>query len=393
MFVQGRTCLHVLISLYICPFFRITRIPLLTVTILSILIVGVQILYLLAFIIGLSKKGTQPRQLPRPVSVVVCAHDEEKNLRELIPMLLEQDHPEFEIIIVEDRCNDGTYDYLRDAVAANSKLKMVRVIHKPDHVSGKKFGLTLGIRAARYEWLLLTDADCRPASNQWIKHMTEHYDDQTEIILGFSPYRKMKGLLNSFIRFESLLTGIQFISLARLGRPYMGVGRNLAYSKALFLKNKGFNEHLEIMGGDDDLFVNRHANMINTRVCIDPLSITVSEPKLNMSDFLHQKLRHLSVGKRYKLFDKIILALFSVTWILTWFFVIPALFFSGSAYSIVGILFLRWILLSLLLYKGSVKLGGSIENWKTPFLDFIFAFYYLVTGLRALVVKRIRWKN
>jgi glycosyltransferase involved in cell wall biosynthesis len=343
--------------------------------------------------VGLTRKDNEPNKPPHPVSVIVCAHDEEKNLRELIPMLLAQDHPEFEVIIVEDRCNDGTYDYLREAVAENSKLKMVRVIHKPDHISGKKFGLTLGIRAARYEWLLLTDADCRPVSNQWIKHMTERYTDQTQIVLGFSPYLKMKGLLNSFIRFEALLTGIQLVSLARLGRPYMGVGRNLVYTKSLFLQNKGYNEHLEIMGGDDDLFVNKHATKINTRVSMGPESITFSKPKLNWRDFLHQKLRHLAVGKRYKFFDKVILAFFSVTWILTWFLVIPALFFSTSSYVIASIFVLRWILLVLLLYKGSVKLGGSWESWKAPFLDFIFAFYYLVTGLRALVVKHIRWKN
>lgn len=364
-----------------------------TVTILCILLVSIQVIYLLIFLVGLTRKEKETIQSPHPVSVIVCAHDEEQNLRELIPMLLAQDHPEFEVVIVEDRCNDGTYDYLREVVSAHTNLKMVRVTHKPDHISGKKYGLTLGIRAARYEWLLLTDADCRPVSNQWIRHMTERYNDQTQIVLGFSPYLKLKGLLNSFIRFESLLTGIQFIGLANLGRPYMGVGRNLVYSKSLFLKNKGFNEHLEIMGGDDDLFVNKYATKINTRVAMNPESITISKPKLNWGDFLHQKLRHLSVGKRYKLIDKMILALFSITWLLTWFFVVPAAFFLASAFSIVGILFLRWILLVILLYKGSGKLGGSFEAWKTPILDFIFAFYYLVTGLRALVVKRIRWKN
>jgi cellulose synthase/poly-beta-1,6-N-acetylglucosamine synthase-like glycosyltransferase len=360
---------------------------------ICILIVSIQALYLLFFLWGLSRKEKEPIQSPHPVSVIVCAHDEEQNLRELIPLLLEQDHPEFEIIIVEDRCNDGTYDYLREAVTANNKLKMVRVVHKPDHISGKKFGLTLGIKAARYEWILLTDADCRPVGTHWITHMTERYNDQTQIVLGYSPYLRMKGLLNSFIRFESLLTGLQFISLARLGRPYMGVGRNLVYTKSLFLKNKGFNEHLEIMGGDDDLFVNRHATKFNTQVCMDPQAITISKPKLNWSDFLHQKLRHLSVGKRYKIFDKVILSTFSGMWILTWFFVIPALFFSTSVNAIASVLFLRWILLILLLQRGSVKLGGSFESWKTPILDIIFAFYYLVTGLRALVVKRIRWKK
>lgn len=365
----------------------------LAITTLCILILGIQVFYLFLFIMGLNKKEKESIQPPHPVSVIVCAHDEEQNLRELIPQLLTQDHPEFEVIIVEDRCNDGTYDYLRGVTAENNKVKMVRVIHKPDHISGKKFGLTLGIKAAKYDWLLFTDADCRPAGNQWITRMTERYDNQTQIVLGLSPYSKRDGWLNAFIRFESLLTGIQFISLAYLGRPYMGVGRNLVYTKSLFIENKGFNSHLEIMGGDDDLFVNKHSTKSNTRVSVGSEAITISKPKLNWGDFLYQKLRHLSVGKRYRLFDKIILSIFSLTWLLTWFFVVPTIFFTGSLYTIVSIFFLRWILLIVLFHKGSHRLGSSFESWKVPFLDFIFAFYYLVTGLRALVVKRIRWKN
>jgi len=356
------------------------------------LILGIQVLYLVIFLIGLRKGLVGAAQTPHPVSVIVCAHDEEDNLRELIPLLLAQDHPEFEVIIVEDRCNDGTYDYLRQITAEDPRIKMVRVLHKPDHITGKKFGLTLGIRAAKYEWLLFTDADCRPVGSRWVKSMTEHYSNQTQIVLGFSPYEKRPGWLNSFIRFESLLTGIQMVSLANLGRPYMGVGRNLAYTKSLFFLNKGFNSHLDITGGDDDLFVNRQSSKQNTLVSIGPESITLSKPKLRWHDFLHQKLRHLSVGKRYKLLDKIILALFSVSWLLSWFFVAPVIIFSQAGL-IAAFFILRWILLGILFYTGSRKLGGSMELWKVPFLDFIFTFYYLVTGLRALVVKRIRWKN
>jgi glycosyltransferase involved in cell wall biosynthesis len=359
----------------------------------SILIISIQVIYLILFLVGLGKESKESVQAPHAVSVIVCAHDEEQNLRELIPLLLAQDHPEFEIIIVEDRCNDGTYDYLKQMIEENTRIKVVRVAHKPDHISGKKFGLTLGIKAARYDWLLFTDADCRPSGDQWIRQMTTHYSTNTQIVLGFSPYEKREGWLNAFIRFESLLTGIQMISLAKLGRPYMGLGRNLSYAKSLFFQNKGFNSHLEIVGGDDDLFVNRLATRHNTVVSVGPHAITISIPKLNLRDFLHQKLRHLSVGSRYKFADKVILALFSSTWLLTWFYVLPTIFLNDAVSIIVGIILIRWILLVVLFQTGSRKLGGTFEAWKTPFLDFIFSFYYLVTGLRALFVKRIRWKN
>src|SRR5690606_33778770 len=123
---------------------------------------------------------------------------------------------------------------------------------------GKKYGLTLGIKAASHEWILLTDADCRPNSRRWIRSMSRYFDEDTQFVLGFSPYRATAGLLNLFIRFETMLTAIQYFSFGWLGNPYMGVGRNLAYRKSKFLEEKGFNNFLHVTGGDDDLFVNQH---------------------------------------------------------------------------------------------------------------------------------------
>ncbi|MFY8037265.1 MAG: glycosyltransferase [Cyclobacteriaceae bacterium] len=265
-------------------------------SIICISVLSVQLIYLLLFLITFgNKKSTSTNEMP-PVSIIVCAHDEESNLHELVPLLLQQNYPQFEVIIVEDRCNDGTYDYLLQATKDFPLLKMVRVVNKPEHVNGKKFGLTLGIKAAKYDWVLLTDADCRPASNDWIQRMVEPADKSTKLVLGFSPYQKTAGVLNSFIRFESFLTGIQMIGFALLGRPYMGVGRNLLYQKSLFLENKGFNAHLGITGGDDDLFVNQLATRHNTRVALGQEALTFSKPKTTWKEFYHQKRRHLSVG-------------------------------------------------------------------------------------------------
>jgi glycosyltransferase involved in cell wall biosynthesis len=327
-----------------------------------------------------------------PVSVIICAHDEEANLRELVPLLLQQQYPEFEVIIVEDRCNDGTFDFLLQATKDDQRLKMVRVTQKPEHINGKKFALTLGIKAARYDWVLLTDADCRPSSSTWISQMAK-FEEPTKIVLGFSPYFRLPGLLNSFIRFESFLTGIQFVGMAWLGKPYMGVGRNLAYRKELFLNNKGFNSHLSITGGDDDLFVNQHANKENTFVSIGSSALVFSNPKGTWPEYFQQKLRHLSVGRRYKFWDKLLLGTFSLTWILTWLLVLPSLFFLPLAKVLLGFFVIREMMLIALMHIGPKKLGAHFEAWKTPLLDFMYAFYYLVTGAKALIVKRVKWKN
>lgn len=360
---------------------------------ICILLAGIQIIYLLAFLFAFNKKRIVSVQQPHPVSVIVCAHDEEQNLKELIPLLLSQKHPEFEVIVVEDRSNDDTYDYLLQATQQDTRLKMVRVSHKPDHVNGKKFGITLGIRAAKYEWLLFTDADCRPDNEHWIANITSQYDANTQVILGYSPYKKSEGLLNAFIRFESLLTGIQYMGMALLGKPYMGVGRNLAYTKTLFLQSKGFNNYVGVMGGDDDLFVNIHARAANTQVCMGLQTTTHSTPKNTWAEFLNQKLRHLHAGKRYKFSDKVVLGLFMSSWLLMWFMVAPAFLAVTVPEVLAAMWLLRWVLLTVLFHVASRRLGGDFEWWKTPLLDFIFPFYYLVTGLRALVAKRIRWKN
>jgi cellulose synthase/poly-beta-1,6-N-acetylglucosamine synthase-like glycosyltransferase len=280
---------------------------------------GVQIIFFITFLYVLNRKRELKMKASSPVSVIVCAHDEEANLRELLPQLLAQDYDTFEVVIVNDRSNDGTYDFLLEQTKNDPRVKMVNVNQLPGHVNGKKFALTLGIKAASYEWILLTDADCRPVSRQWISSMSSHFSDTSHFVLGFSPYQFAPGFLNKFIRFESLVTAIQYFSFAWLGNPYMGVGRNLAYRKSFFLENKGFNTFLNVTGGDDDLFVNRHAKGPSTFAELRPESQMVSIPEKSLGSFYRQKVRHLSVGKRYKPKHRILLGVFTATWLMMWF--------------------------------------------------------------------------
>ena len=247
--------------------------------------------------------------------MVVCAHDEAGNLAELIPILLSQDYPEFEVIIVNDRSNDSTFDYLLEQTKLHPRLRMVNVKDTPERVNGKKYGITLGIKAATYEWILLTDADCRPAGRSWISSMSEGFSDQTQFVLGFSPYVRGPGFLNRFVRFETILTAIQYFAFGWLGNPYMGVGRNLSYRKSLFLEQKGFNNFLHVTGGDDDLFVNMYARGKNTRLQLAAESQVFSFPEKTWGAFYRQKVRHLSVGKRYRFSHRFLLGLFSVSWV------------------------------------------------------------------------------
>jgi glycosyltransferase involved in cell wall biosynthesis len=269
---------------------------------------------------------------------------------------------------------------------------MVRVLHTPEHITGKKFGITLGIRAAKHDWILLTDADCRPNDKSWIRMMSRNFHQPHELVLGFSSYKRYPGLLNAFIRFETFLTGIQYVALSRLRVPYMGVGRNLAYKKSLFLENKGFHRHQSITGGDDDLFVNQHGIGRNTVDATGADLLVWSEPKKTWREFYFQKVRHLFAGKRYRVGSRLTLGFFSFSWLALWFFTLPVtLLMPAARWILLGII-LRWILMISLFNIAPRKLGDRFEAWKVPLLDFIYAFYYLVAGMKAAVSKKVRWR-
>lgn len=379
--------------------------------IVFLIAVGIQLAYLLVLLIAFVRKHPAAAEAQVPVSIVVCAHDEAENLRELIPQLLSQDYPSFEVVIVNDRSNDSTFDFLLEETKKDSRLRMVDVKSTPERVNGKKYGITLGIKAAMHEWILLTDADCRPSGPHWIRSMSRHFVDGSKLVLGFSPYLRKPGFLNLFIRFETLLTAIQYFGFGWMKNPYMGVGRNLAYRKSLFLEQKGFNNFLHVTGGDDDLFVNMHARGRNTRLEISAESQMQSVPKTTWRSFFNQKIRHLSVGKRYRFSHRFLLGLFGVSWILTWFTWTALLIWmgiilwkeitlTGSAVVLVPEIYLvfapfvlRWILLIWLFRSMLKKASLGFALWTLPILDFVYAIYYLSTGLVASTTKKIRWRN
>ncbi|MES2734336.1 MAG: glycosyltransferase [Bacteroidota bacterium] len=365
--------------------------------------VGIQLVYLLFIFSKIS--GSQQRKdtsalATEPnssfsvgVSVVVCAWNELENLQELIPLLLKQDHPNFEIIVVDDRSEDECYDYLLYEALKHEKLRLVRINEMPQHITPKKYALTLGIKAARKELILLTDADCRPVSNQWIREMQHSMKEGKEIVLGFSPYKVKSGLLNFFIRYETFYTAVQYLSFAVAGFPYMGVGRNLMYKKSLFFDNNGFHSHQHIVGGDDDLFVSEVANRTNVSVCMQPASFMVSIPKVTYGKWIRQKKRHLSVGKHYRFKDKFLLGLLTFTQVGFWFSFIPMVIFGGEFYTMItlGFFLLRMIAFTIILDKIHKRLDATFDWYFIPLFDFLYIFYYLFTGMLTLFTKKIQW--
>ncbi len=284
----------------------------------------ISVIYALWFFVPVIKFRFRDRMGTEPVSVVVSAHNEAENLKKLIPALFRQEHSDFQVVIINDRSTDDTAGLLWDfRQTYGDRLHVVEVPPQEwkSFRGNKKFALTLGIKAARHDRLLLTDADCLPASPRWISRMTAPLDDENiQFVLGYGRYRKHPGLLNSIIRYETLQTMAQYAGHALRGIPYMGVGRNLAYRKSFFLQNNGFDRHFHLLSGDDDLLVNRLGTKENTAVCLHPEAHTISEPKRSFRDWFRQKRRHLSASSHYRLRDKALLGLFSGATAGFWFF-------------------------------------------------------------------------
>ncbi|MEO9806656.1 MAG: glycosyltransferase [Reichenbachiella sp.] len=351
---------------------------------------GILIIYWTVLLIKILSYRTKPKK-NHPVSVIVCAHNELTNLKKLIPLLLEQEHSNFEVIIVDDRSDDGTYDYLLEA--QSEQLKFVRVDRVHDHINAKKFALTLGIKAAVNDIVLLTDADCVPASVQWISEMTGNFVKKTEYVLGLSPYSKSSGLLGHFIQFETQWTAMNYVGFALAGNPYMGVGRNLAYRKSSFLEHKGFSTIQHIVGGDDDLLINERANKNNTRVVIGSDSLTYSIPKATWSEYIRQKIRHWSVSKYYRIKDKFLLGLQNFANLVFWL-ALTILAVQTNNYLIpAGMLIFRMVFVTILVNLTSKKFGYRMNIWLVPLMDILYAGYASIFGIIALLTKKVRWKK
>lgn len=253
-----------------------------------------------------------PIQQP-PVSVIICARNEGNNLREYLSTVLTQEYPEYEVIVVNDGSQDDTQSVLEQYQSLYPNLKLTFVPLNARVRSTKKLALTLAAKAAAYDYLLLTDADCRPASKNWISEMMKGFTDKTEIVLGYGAYFHEKTVVNSIIQYDTLFNGLQYLGMAAARHPYMGVGRNLAYRKDVFFRHNGFTKLMDIKAGDDDLFVNREANKKNTAIVVSTDSITWSVPKKSLANWLHQKSRHLSVSPHYKFATKFRLMLEPLT--------------------------------------------------------------------------------
>lgn len=350
------------------------------------LAVVAQLCYYLFFFRRLAFYKPRPKTntVEHPVSVIVCARDEAGNLTRNLPGVLVQNYrTTHEVIVVNDNSVDESKYILEEFQKSFRKLQVVALTQEAKLIAGKKFPLSVGIKTAKNEIVLLTDADCIPASENWMYLMQDGFQDETEIVLGYGSYFKKPGILNKLIRFETFHTALQYLSYALAGMPYMGVGRNLSYKKDLFFKNKGFSALNQIPGGDDDLFINKVANRNNTAIVIDPEAHTMSEPKRKWSHWWNQKMRHYSTARYYKPKFKFLLGAYTALQVVLWPLLVASILLYSTWWIPVAVFGVRALIQGVILYRSMRKLNEA-DLWPYYILFDLWMFVYFVLFVPVL---------
>jgi biofilm PGA synthesis N-glycosyltransferase PgaC len=322
-------------------------------------------------------KGKQKKE---PVSVIICAKNEGSNLDKFLPYVLTQDYPDYEVIVVNDCSTDDTDMVIGKYIEQYPHLRTTTITEDKKFSHGKKLALTIGIKAAKNEILVFTDADCKPESNQWLSKIQKNFTKQISIVLGYGGFFPKFSILNNYIRYDTLIIALQYLSYKLAGFPYMGVGRNLAYRKSLFFEKKGFASHFHLLSGDDDLFVNENADKSNTEIEISKESHTRSVPAGSLIQLIKQKKRHFLTARYYKKTHKLLLAVEQISRL--FYYVSFILLTSNNIFSelVIGTFIFRMIIQLIILKNAMIRLNEKHLLLSSLFYDIFslimnFGFY------------------
>lgn len=330
-----------------------------------------------------SKTSSEAAALPG-VSIVIPVKNGSQLLKAHIPFLLKQDYPVFEIIIVDDHSESYESERMKSIVQPHDKIKLVQSTLLP----GKKQALQQGIQVAQYPLILCTDVDCKPVSDHWISGMVASRKGES-LVLGYSPYLRRTGLLNLWIRFETLLTAMQYFSWASVGKPYMGVGRNLMFTREWFIRVDPFHDTHQVPYGDDDLLVQRAAEDVSVTYTIDPDTFMESVPVDTWSAWWGQKHRHLSAGHQYAASNWLKPGVYGMALITQWW-ILPV--FCWNASSWIWILFASGLWIRWYTHiQWMDRLGEKDTRFMYPLFEAAYTFYLAWMGAYTMIYPKKKW--
>ncbi len=346
------------------------------------------------------RKGNVPHVVEQPsVSIIICARNEGNNIKRFLPLVLEQNYHDYEVIIVNDGSCDNTDDVIKELQKDYDNLYVTNIPQETRIISHKKLAITVGVKAAKNEILLFTDADCRPLTPDWISSIVRNFDSNTEFVLGHGNYYREPGFISRMVSYDTLTIAMQYMGFALLGHPYMGVGRNIAYRRSTFFKNKGFAGFLHVASGDDDLLVNAFGKKHNTRIEPSLDAETLSLPKTTFKDWYYQKLRHLSTVDTYNSNSKMWIGLEPLSRGLFYASIILliALFYSTPwiIASAIGVFMLRYVIQYIIINKTAKVYNDKTFGLSIILFDIVLPLFtlYLLTINKIFKRKtKFYWK-
>ena len=340
-----------------------------------------------------SGKISLAQQQP-PVTVIITTRDQETILAKQLPLILEQEYPEFQVVVVNDASSDDTDELLKQLALQYPHLYHTFIPEGVQSISTKKMALTVGIKAAKYDFLLFTEANCLPSGTHWIASMMQQFTPGTSIVLSYSRYETIKGVFKKIIAYDNLFQGMRYLGLAAVKRPYMGIGRNLGYRKELFFNQKGFASHLNLFSGEDDLFISDVAKGSNTRVEVSPAAIMNIVTEDVKSHWKEARINQIYTSSYYKPMAKFRtgMEIFSR-------YAFYALFITILVFSLVnwnlsllimdGVLFLfRFIVQMVIINRTAKTLNDKRFYISILFFDLLLPFYVLLLRFDKMFHRR-----
>ncbi|PQB07415.1 glycosyl transferase family 2 [Polaribacter filamentus] len=351
-----------------------------------------QIIYLVTFFSFLSKsKYGRKNKTEIPISVIIFSKDQGENLLKLLPSILDQEHSMFEIVLINNASSDETNDIIESFSEKHTCIKVVEVENNEAFWASKKYALTLGIKASKYDHLLFTNANCKPVSKNWISEMSRNFTSKKTIVLGYKKYRKENSFINLFVRFENSLTAIKCFGFVQKGSPFMAFEGNLAFNKATFFKVNGFINHMKINAGLEDLFIKDAANKENTTFCLSENSFIETDAPTSFSKWFYDKKEAAYIKKKYKYKHRLLLNLFAFTKTLFYVFAI-ILFFTYPYKIILSIVLLYFIVNYILIGYSAKKLKEPQIIFFLPFLEIGLILFQISIFIANLTSKPSHWK-
>lgn len=351
----------------------------------------IQLIYYYGFFSALAfYKNKKVEDALPSVSIVITANNQYNDLHENLPSILSQQYPDFEVVVVIDNSDDGTDELLMDFSRAFDHLKVVELKQKLNWFSGRKFPLSLGIKSAKHDLILLTDPTCKPESREWIKAMAENFSSGKKIVIGYSSFETVSKI-NKWLRFTAFYDALLYLSMALRGLPVKGIGKNLAYSRPLFYKNKGFSSHYVISEGDDELFVNSTANKQNTIVRISAESAIKQVKKISFSKWMGNEKTRLKIRRFFKLRDRLILRLFSFTSFAFYGLLLILLILKAPILLVLSIFALRFFSQLLIFGFALKKLSEKKLLLLSPVFEILIILIDFILWIGLLFGKKRKW--